>query len=90
MNFSFVSHQVRKKTLSLALDLVTSRHVEEMVHVLKKEASKFSMLLSQQSAVLTDVKDNLSFNHLKKNLYLGEKQSSNRQIFISFKGRKNQ
>jgi len=32
--------EVRKKTLSLALDLVTSRHVEEMVHVLKKEVAK--------------------------------------------------
>ncbi|GFR72221.1 coatomer subunit beta [Elysia marginata] len=32
--------EVRKKTLSLALDLVTSRNIEEMVLVLKKEVVK--------------------------------------------------
>lgn len=32
--------EVRKKTLALALDLVSSRNVEEMVLVLKKEVSK--------------------------------------------------
>ncbi|OWF52961.1 coatomer subunit beta-like [Mizuhopecten yessoensis] len=33
-------HEVRKKTLSLALELVTSRNMEEMVLVLKKEVVK--------------------------------------------------
>lgn len=33
-------YEVRKKTLSLALDLVTSRNMEEMVLVLKKEVVK--------------------------------------------------
>lgn len=32
--------EVRKKTLSLALDLVSSRNVEEMVMFLKKEIGK--------------------------------------------------
>ena len=32
--------EVRKKTLSLAMDLVSSRNIEEMVLVLKKEVSK--------------------------------------------------
>ncbi len=32
--------EVRRKTLSLAMDLVTSRNIEEMVLVLKKEISK--------------------------------------------------
>lgn len=32
--------EVRKKTLALALDLVSSRNIEEMVLVLKKEVSK--------------------------------------------------
>ena len=32
--------QVRKKTLDLAMDLVTSRSVEELVLVLKKEVTK--------------------------------------------------
>lgn len=33
-------HEVRKKTLSLAMDLVSSRNIEEMVLVLRKEVSK--------------------------------------------------
>ena len=32
--------EVRKKTLNLALDLVSSRNIEEMVLVLKKEIVK--------------------------------------------------
>ena len=32
--------EVRRKTLSLAMDLVTSRNIEEMVLVLKKEIAK--------------------------------------------------
>jgi coatomer subunit beta len=32
--------EVRKKTLGLAMDLVTSRNIEEMVLVLKKEISR--------------------------------------------------
>ena len=32
--------QVRKKTLDLAMELVTSRTVEELVLVLKKEVTK--------------------------------------------------
>ena len=36
----FVCDQVRKKTLDLAMELVTSRTVEELVLVLKKEVTK--------------------------------------------------
>ena len=32
--------EVRRKTLGLAMDLVTSRNIEEMVLILKKEISK--------------------------------------------------
>ncbi len=39
-NYEICAFQVRRKTLSLAMDLVTSRTVEETVLVLKKEISK--------------------------------------------------
>ncbi|XP_075254366.1 coatomer subunit beta-like [Convolutriloba macropyga] len=45
--------EVRRKTLSLALDLVSSRNVEELVLVLKKEVQK--TLASAGSAVQDDV-----------------------------------
>lgn len=42
--------EVRRKTLNLALDLVSSRNIEEMVLILKKEVIKTNEAVEQDDA----------------------------------------
>lgn len=46
--------EVRKKTLQLALDLVSSRNVEEMVMFLRKVSKLFAYLLVVMISMLTN------------------------------------